>query len=66
MSNICKWESAAEISPFSTVVSVKFYQTECRGKYYFLWGYLKDNQENTDTHKPFKYCPYCGKEILEV
>ena len=35
-----------------------YYETGC-GKSFWLEGDLEDN-------KGFRFCPYCGKEILEV
>jgi DNA-directed RNA polymerase subunit RPC12/RpoP len=34
------------------------YETECGELHYFEAGGIKENH--------YKYCPYCGKKILEV
>lgn len=34
-----------------------YYETSCNNSFMFEEGKIKENQ--------FKYCPFCGKEIIE-
>ena len=46
----CKWT-------YNLEDDYDVYRTTCGNKFYFNAGGITDNK--------FKYCPYCGREILE-
>jgi len=48
--HVCKWECSEKAE--------EIWETDCKNRFVFIDGTPKENG--------FRFCPYCGEEIVEV